>query len=46
LETVSTFGGRAQFHYQFNRPKKFDWGQFKQNLDLIVEPGTTELHVG
>ena len=46
LETVSTFGGRAQFHYHFNRPKKFDWGQFKQDLDMIIGPASTELHVG
>ena len=46
LETVSTFGGRAQFHYQFKRPGKFDWGLFKQELDDIVSPATTEMHVG
>jgi hypothetical protein len=46
LETVSTFGGRAQFHYQFNKPKDMDWGHFKQELDGIVSPATTELHVG
>lgn len=46
LETVSTFGGRANFHYQFNRPKTFDWGRFKQELDSLVGPAGTELHVG
>ena len=45
LQTVSTLGGRTQLHYQFNRSKAFDWGQFKRELDSAVSPTKTELHV-
>ena len=36
LESVSTLDGKTSLHYQFGRPKDFDWGSFNHELEQLT----------
>ena len=46
LETLSTMDEGVSLNYQFNRRGDFDWGLFKKNLDLLVEPMPSRVYIG
>ena len=45
LESLSTLDGKTSMHFQFSRPKEFDWGAFTNELKQVTGSDATVIHM-